>query len=190
MLLPVIILTVVLSLIQVAETVRAIKALFQPATQIEYNPKKAKELLAEPGYPDGVDIAFSQVSSWSSKWVDLNQLVQAQLKEAGFNTEIKVVDESAYFAMRKGGTINNYSQVWSADFNDPDNFLYTFFSKTGTSVRGFNNEDQEVFDGIEKARSMTNPDERCELYAKLAERIVQTDAAWVPMYSLNHLFVV
>ena len=165
-------------------------ACYKPATPIEYNPKKAKELLAEAGYPNGVDIAFSQVASWSSKWVDLNQIVQAQLKEAGFNTEIKVVDESAYFAMRKGGTINNYPQVWSADFNDPDNFFYTFFSKTGTSVRGFNNEDQEVFDGIEKARGMTNPEERCDLYTKLAEQIVQKDAAWVPMYSLNHLFVV
>ncbi|WP_445379189.1 ABC transporter substrate-binding protein [Pseudochrobactrum asaccharolyticum] len=165
-------------------------ACYTPATPIEYNPKKAKELLVEAGYPDGVDIAFSQVSSWSSKWVDLNQLVQAQLRESGFNTEIKVVDESAYYDMRKGGTINNYPQVWSADFNDPDNFFYTFFSKSGTSVRGFNNEDQEVFDGIEKARGMTNPDERCKLYEQLTERIVQTDAAWVPLFSLNHLFIV
>ncbi len=165
-------------------------ACYTPATPIEYNPKKAKELLVEAGYPDGVDIAFSQVSSWSSKWVDLNQLVQAQLRESGFNTEIKVVDESAYYDMRKGGTINNYPQVWSADFNDPDNFFYTFFSKSGTSVRGFNNDDQEVFDGIEKARGMTNPDERCKLYEQLTERIVQTDAAWVPLFSLNHLFIV
>lgn len=165
-------------------------ACYKPATPIEYNPKKAKELLIEAGYPDGVDIAFSQVSSWSSKWVDLNQIVQAQLREAGFNTEIKVVDKSAYFDMRKGGTINNYPQVWSADFNDPDNFFYTFFSKSGTSVRGFNNEDQEVFDGIEKARGMTDPDERCKLYEQLTERIVQTDAAWVPLFSLNHLFIV
>ncbi len=165
-------------------------ACYTPATPIEYNPKKAKELLVEAGYPDGVDIAFSQVSSWSSKWIDLNQLVQAQLRESGFNTEIKVVDESAYYDMRKGGTINNYPQVWSADFNDPDNFFYTFFSKSGTSVRGFNNDDQEVFDGIEKARGMTNPDERCKLYEQLTERIVQTDAAWVPLFSLNHLFIV
>ena len=165
-------------------------ACYTPATPIEYNPKKAKELLVEAGYPDGVDIAFSQVSSWSSKWVDLNQLVQAQLRESGFNTEIKVVDESAYYDMRKGGTINNYPQVWSADFNDPDNFFYTFFSKSGTSVRGFNNDDQEVFDDIEKARGMTNPDERCKLYEQLTERIVQTDAAWVPLFSLNHLFIV
>jgi len=163
---------------------------YEPATPIEYNPAKAKELLAEAGYPDGAEITLAQVSSWSSKWSDMNQIIQAQAAEAGFKVNIKTMDEAAYFAQRKAGAIDAYTQSWSADFNDPDNFFYTFFSEPGTKVRAFNNMDQEVFDGIEKARSMTDPEARCALYRELGERIVQTDAAWVPLFSLDHSYVV
>jgi ABC-type transport system substrate-binding protein len=47
-----------------------------------------------------------------------------------------------------------------------------------------------VFAGIEKARGMTNPEERCKLYQDLTTRIVDTDAAWVPLFSLDHSYVV
>ncbi|AHK47624.1 periplasmic dipeptide ABC transport protein precursor DppA (plasmid) [Ensifer adhaerens OV14] len=163
---------------------------YAAATPIEYNPGKAKQLLAEAGYPNGVDIKLAQVSSWSSKWSDMNQIIQAQIKEAGFNVQINTMDESAYLASRKAGTVDNYTQNWSADFNDPDNFFYTFFSKSGTAVRGYNNNDTEVFAALDKARSMTNPEERCALYQKMTDRIVQEDAAWVPMFSLDHAYVV
>ncbi|ATN37149.1 ABC transporter substrate-binding protein (plasmid) [Rhizobium sp. ACO-34A] len=163
---------------------------YAPATPIEYNPEKAKQLLAEAGYPNGVDINLTQVSSWSSKWSDMNQIIQAQIKASGFNAQIKMMDESAYFDARKAGTVDNYTQTWSADFNDPDNFFYTFFSKSGTAVRGYNNNDPEVFAALDKARTMTNADERCALYQKMNERIVQEDAAWVPLFSLDHTYVV
>jgi len=100
------------------------------------------------------------------------------------------MDESSYFAQRKAGTIDAYAQVWSADFNDPDNFFYTFFSKSGSAVRAYNNDDPVVFDGVEKARGMTDPDARCKFYQELSDRIVQKDAAWVPLFSLDHNYVV
>ena len=37
-----------------------------------------------------------------------------------------------------------------------------------------------LFTGIEKARGMTDPEARCKVYADLATRVVDTDAAWVP----------
>jgi len=163
---------------------------YEPAKSIEYNPQKARQLLTEAGYPNGVDINLAQVSSWSSKWSDMNQIIQAQIKDAGFNAQIKTMDESAYFANRKAGTVDNYTQNWSADFNDPDNFFYTFFSKSGTAVRGYNNNDAEVFAALDKARTMTNAADRCALYRKMTDRIVQDDAAWVPLFSLDHTYVV
>jgi ABC-type transport system substrate-binding protein len=154
------------------------------------NPQKAKQLLAEAGYPSGVQITLAQVSSWSQKWQDMNQIIQAEAAEAGFDVKINTMDESAYFAQRKAGTIDAYAQTWSADFNDPDNFYYTFFSKSGSAVRAYNNDDPVAFDGVEKARSMTDPGARCKFYQELSERIVQKDAAWVPLFSLDHGYVV
>ena len=157
---------------------------------IEYNPEKARALLAEAGYANGVDMTILQVSSWSTKWEDINLIVQSMVKKAGFNVTIKQVDEAAYYATRKVGDAESYTQSWSADFNDPDNFLYTFFSERGTLVRSFNNLDPVVFKGLDEARAMTDPAQRCALYRQLEERIVYEDAAWVPLFSLDHTYVV
>ncbi|MEZ5797717.1 MAG: ABC transporter substrate-binding protein [Paracoccaceae bacterium] len=165
-------------------------ACYTPATPIEYNPARARELLAEAGYPDGVEINLQQVSSWSTKWSDMNQIIQAQVAEAGFKANIVVTDEAAFLAARKTGEAEAYTQVWSADFNDPDNFFYTFFSESGSKVRGYNNNDPEVFAAIETARGMTDQAARCKLYQDLTARIVDTDAAWVPLFSLDHSYVV
>lgn len=165
-------------------------ACYTAATPIEYNPAKAKELLAEAGYPDGVEINLQQVSSWSTKWSDMNQIIQAQVAEAGFKANIVTTDEAAFLDARKVGEAEAYTQVWSADFNDPDNFFYTFFSESGTKTRGYNNNDPEVFAGIEKARGMVDQEARCKLYQELTARIVGEDAAWVPLFSLDHSYVV
>ena len=157
---------------------------------LAYNPEKAKKLLAEAGYPNGVDMTIVQVSGWSSKWVDINEIVQAMAMQAGFNITIKQIDEAAYYATRKTGAVESYTQSWSADFNDPDNFFYTFFAERGTVARSFNNMNTAMFEALDKARMMTNPEERCALYRDLEKVIVHEDAAWVPMFSLDHTYVV
>jgi peptide/nickel transport system substrate-binding protein/oligopeptide transport system substrate-binding protein len=157
---------------------------------LEYNPAKARELLAQAGYPDGVDMTLVQVSGWSQKWVKMNEVIQAMVKESGFRLQIKQVDESTYYATRKTGDVDPYTQSWSADFNDPDNFFYTFFSRRGTVVRSFNNDNSEIFDALDKARSVTDPAERIGLYRDLEKKIVHEQAAWVPLFTLDHVYVI
>ncbi|MCF7935310.1 MAG: hypothetical protein K9L28_03065 [Synergistales bacterium] len=157
---------------------------------LEYNPEKARTLLAEAGYPDGADMTIVQVSGWSQKWVKINEIIQAMVKDAGFRLDIRQVDESTYYATRKTGDVGPYTQVWSADFNDPDNFFYTFFGRRGTVVRSFNNHSPEVFDAIDRARAMTDQQERIALYRSLEKKIVHEQAAWVPLFTLDHVYVV
>lgn len=157
---------------------------------LEYDPEKARELLAQAGYPDGVDMTLVQVSGWSQKWVKMNEVIQAMVKESGFRLNIRQVDESTYYATRKTGDVDPYTQSWSADFNDPDNFFYTFFSRRGTVVRSFNNDNPEIFDALDKARSIIDPAERIELYRDLEKKIVHEQAAWVPLFTLDHVYVI
>ena len=96
--------------------------------QIEYNPEKAKELLAEAGYPDGVNMALVQVSGWSNRWVRMNEIIQAMVKKAGFNVEIKQMDEASYYSIRNKGEMDPYTQSWSFGVNDPDSIFYMFFA--------------------------------------------------------------
>lgn len=157
-------------------------------TQIEYNPEKAKELLAEAGYPDGFDMTIAQVSD-SPTSLKINEVVQAELLKIGVNVTIEQSDSSTFYGIRKTGELPMYLSDWSADFNDPDNFIYTFFAEGNTVRRSFNYTNDEVKADIEKARTMTDPEERIALYQEIEEKIVHEDAAWIPLFELDHLFV-
>ena len=61
-----------------------------------YNPKKAKELLAEAGYPNG--FAFKVQTSSASVEGDLLQLVGAYLDKIGVKMEIQTLEYGAYFS--------------------------------------------------------------------------------------------
>jgi peptide/nickel transport system substrate-binding protein/oligopeptide transport system substrate-binding protein len=155
---------------------------------IPYDPEKAKELLKEAGYPNGFNMTIAQITD-SPSTLKINEAVQAMLNDVGIKAEIKQMDEAAYFATRKEGKLPMYQADWSADFNDPDNFIYTFFAPRNSVARSFNYTNAQVQADLEKARVMTNMDERYKLYQEIEKKIVYDDAAWVPLFHLNHLFV-
>ncbi|MEL7650200.1 MAG: ABC transporter substrate-binding protein [Sedimentibacter sp.] len=159
------------------------------AKTIEYNPEKAKELLAEAGYPNGFDMEIIQVSG-SATTLEMNEVVQSMLSQIGVNAKITQVDEATYYAMRKAGEIPVYRSSWWADYNDPDNFYYTFFSEKNAVVRSTCYNNPEVFAGLDEARTMVDPDARLKYYQDMDEMIIQEDAAILPMFQMNKIFIV
>jgi len=157
---------------------------------IPYDPEKAKELLAEAGYPNGFDSEIAMISGSTGTFPKCNEAVQAMLANVGIRVKLKSMDNAAFYGVRREGKLPMYTNSWSADFNDPDNFFYTFFSKKNTVARSFNYNNPEVQDEILRAREIVDPKERIALYQELEKKIVHEDAAWLPLYSLDHLFVV
>jgi ABC-type transport system substrate-binding protein len=156
---------------------------------IPFDQKKAKALLAEAGYPDGFELEIAQqVESPTS--LKVNETVQAMLAEIGVKVKITQLDSATYYATRQQGKLPSFMADWSADFNDPDNFIYTFFSERNTKVRSSNYTNADIFAKIEDARKMTDQAKRLKLYQDIERQIAQTDAAWIPMFELQHLFVV
>lgn len=157
--------------------------------EIKFDPEAAKVLLAEAGYADGFDMIIAQTTN-SPTSLTINQIVQANLKDVGINVTIEQTDGNAFYATRSTGTLPTYFSSWSADFNDPDNFVYTFFSTDNSKKRSFNYDNAGVQADIEAARIMTDADARIALYHEIENTIVHEDAAWLPLFELDHLFVV
>ena len=159
--------------------------------EIKYDPETAKALLAEAGYADGFDMEIAADSSASDTMTMALEIVSDQLAEVGIRAEIKNYDESTWLETRKSGELGSFMSTWSADYNDPDNFIYTFFgNEEKTKIRSINYPDTEVMTRVAKARTIVNEDERLAEYKALEEKIVHEDAAWVPMFSRLHLFAV
>ncbi len=160
-------------------------------TKISYDPEGAKALLEEAGYGSGFTMELAADASASDTVTMALEIIKEQLSEVGIQAEIKNYDESTWLETRKSGELGSFMSTWTADFNDPENFIYTFFgNEEKTEIRSINYPDQTVMARVSAARGIVNEDERLAEYQALEEKLIHEDAAWVPMYSRMHLWAV
>ena len=155
-----------------------------------YSAENAKKLLADAGYAEGeVSFTLAMDSSSSSNTQLVYQLVQQQLKDAGIMVEIKPYDESSWLDLRKSGEMDAFIANWTMDYNDPANIMYTFYgSAEKTKLRSLNYADEEIMARVAAASGITDDAARMAEYQALEKKIVEEDAAWVPLLGNMHLF--
>ncbi|MBR1820823.1 MAG: ABC transporter substrate-binding protein, partial [Clostridia bacterium] len=157
------------------------------AEGIPYDPEQAKAILVEEGYADGFDMELAVMSD-STTSQNISTIIANDFKQIGVNATVKPYDEASYYDIRSDGELPSYYNSWSADYNDPDNFLYTFFSRKNTVGRSTNYTNDEIMDLLDEARAMLDPDERVAAYQKIDNAVVHEDAVVLPLYQRNHLF--
>lgn len=156
-----------------------------------YDPEAAKALLAGAGYPSGFDMEIAVDNSSSDILKSCAEVIAAQLQEVGINAEIKNYDEATWLATRKDGSLGSFMSTWTADYNDPDNFIFTFFGNAeNTKMRSLNYYNKEVMDRVAAARTIVDSEERLKEYKALEEQIIIEDRAWIPLFSKEHYFAV
>ncbi len=158
--------------------------------EIPYDPEEAKKLLSEAGYEDGFDLTVS-VNSESTRWeLSVLQMAETMWESIGIRTKIDVIDESDFMSLRKSGQLACYTAQWMADFNDPDNFIYTFFgTEHNTTFRSLCYPKEDIMYRVQMARTISDPKKRISEYNDLERTIVQEDAAWIPLYSRMRYYV-
>lgn len=158
--------------------------------EIPYDPDQAKALLEEAGYADGFDMTIAMTTSDDSSSLELVQIIKDQLAAYNINVKIDQMDEASWYDVRATGELPMYKATWWGDFNDPDNFIYTFFSTASTKARSFNYYNKDAIARIEAARHIVDQDERMAEYQELEKLVIQDDAAWIPLFHLQKLRVV
>lgn len=130
----------------------------------EYNVEKAKELLAEAGYPDGFKMTMTTDESQQRQ--DTAEMVQAQLAAVGIEVEIQPLERTTYIGEVCAGTLEAFSLGWSSDTGDPDYALYASFHSSqhgeGGNMSFYTNP--EVDRLLEIGRTSTDQEERKQAY--------------------------
>ena len=152
-----------------------------------YNPKRAKELLSQAGYPGGKGLP--PIEFWSASRADITrkelEIVKSNLASIGINLQIHTETNWKKFEeMMSSYKTPVFRYAWYADFPDPDNFLgILFHSKSKCNYMAYH--DLKVDGLLDRAKEERDYLKRMEMYRKV-EEIVLEDAPIVP--TINHIF--
>lgn len=153
--------------------------------EFEYDPETAKALLAEAGYPDGIDVRVTVNTKYEGN-VAIATAFQEQAKAAGINIEVEQVDSAAWSDMKKNGGVDCSISNWYVDYSDPESMLYPM-TKTDTNSSFWHNDefDKLLEDGI----ATTDAEERQEIYAKAEHIMTREDWATTPIYNETKFYL-
>lgn len=149
--------------------------------QFEYNPEKAKELLAEAGYPNGYDLRVTVNTKYPTT-LTIATALQAQMKEAGINVQVEQVDSSAWTDMKANGGVTCGISNWYVDYNDPDSMLYPVSDGHSDLNSSFWHNDefkQLMIDGVQT----DDETERQAIYQRADEILTHEDFAVAMLYN-------
>jgi peptide/nickel transport system substrate-binding protein len=148
-----------------------------------YDPKKAKELLAGAGYPNGfpLELWYMPVSRpYFPTPKPIAEAFASDLSAIGITVTFKTKDWAVYISdSKKPPGYQSFMLGWTGDYGDPDNFYYYHYGPGGTSDLG-NWKDEKVFALLEKARSVEDKAEREKLYAE-ADKTTAEAALRIPI---------
>ncbi len=124
---------------------------------------KAKALLAEAGVPNPTFTLMTPTTSDAQK---IAQVVQAMVKDAGFDVKIQSTEFATSLDMADKGQFEAYVLAWSGRA-DPDGNIFSFAAcKQPLNYSGFCK--QEVDDLLTKSRTTLDPAERRKTYEQIA----------------------
>lgn len=141
-----------------------------------YDPERARALLAEAGFADGFDTEFWYMPVSRPYYPapkDLAEAVGGYLAEVGIRAELLTEDWGIYLDDYNNGAFPMYMLGWSADYADPNNFIYTFFGP-GEIANAFGWTDaiaDETLALLQQAQQAGSPDERQGFYEAAAANI-------------------
>ncbi len=146
-----------------------------------YDPEKAKEMLADAGYSDGIDFTLT-IRSGSDIYEQMATLIQSEAKEAGFNITIEKLESAAvsekYENLEHQATI----LMWIDDIVDPSGVCgWTVdYDQCNGWYTGLN--DTALDDLNTQACSELDETKRIEMYHDIQQK-VHENANVLPLFS-------
>lgn len=153
----------------------------------EYNPDKAKQLLAEAGYPNGFEATYwvPESGSGMQQPATMAAAIQADLAKVGIKLKIQTLEWGSYldkvFVPVEKSDMDMHQMSWIGDNGDPDNFLYILLSGEQWPKAGFNDayyKNDRVDQLLKTARVTADKQKRTDMYME-AQKLIMEDAPWI-----------
>uniref|UniRef100_A0A7C5U547 ABC transporter substrate-binding protein n=1 Tax=Caldiarchaeum subterraneum TaxID=311458 RepID=A0A7C5U547_CALS0 len=164
----------------------------------EYNPNKAKQLLAEAGYPNGFKMTLLHPVGRYIQDKQIAEAVQAYLREVGVEVELKTADWPTFVASINQKTLEEQIQShqavllgWGYWLYDPHPQLYGQFHssqwpKNGLAPAFYKNP--RVDELLDQAAKTVDEEKRTQLYIELS-KLIWEDAPWIFLHVQSYFIV-
>jgi peptide/nickel transport system substrate-binding protein len=159
----------------------------------EYDPERARELLAEAGYPDGFEMTIHHPTGRYPLDATVAEVIQDQLSEVGIDASLETREWSSYLDFTAQppdqAEYDAFLLGWGTVTLDADYGLYALLHSNQWNPNGNNRgfyENEEVDALLDEARVTTDQAAREELYAEAIE-LIWSDAPWIFLYNQGQI---
>lgn len=155
----------------------------------EYDPARARALLAQAGYADGLSLEIWQRESAEGNRV--LEAVQGYLLASGVHATLVRREWSAFKEAVNAGKVDAFFLDWIADYPEAENFLFPLFDSANQGGGGNRARfsDPAVDRRLDAASRMTDDAAREEAYAGI-DSLVYAQAPWIYLYFPTSFHVV
>ncbi|MCI4457432.1 MAG: ABC transporter substrate-binding protein [Desulfurococcaceae archaeon] len=146
---------------------------FNPATPYYRDVNKAKQLLAEAGYPNGFDIELAYPAG-AHPQEEIAQKIQRDLAEVGIRVTLRPMASAEMYQKYRQQSLQLVLAGWGSDYPDPDNNAKAFGDYRIKQLAWRNMwYDDEVADLVEKAYRELDRSTREALYKQITDYILE-----------------
>jgi peptide/nickel transport system substrate-binding protein len=145
-----------------------------------YDPAKAKQLLAEAGYPNGVSATISYPTSGSGNMIPgpMNEELQQDLAAVGIHVTLQPMEWATMLTQFETGHVPGGSSATniSLSFQQEDIWAALFLGGSPINVSHYNNP--KVNSLLMQAQTVVDPVARAKIYSE-AGNLISQDAPWL-----------
>jgi peptide/nickel transport system substrate-binding protein len=142
---------------------------------------KAKSLLTQAGYPNGLTIDTIVSTGLYATSVNEAQNLQSQLKDAGITLKLETLDSAAYVDRWTAGDFTA-ALALNGGKPDPDGMYGRYFTSTGNlnKVAGYSSPQLDQL--FAQGKATTDPTARKQIYTQISNQL-EDNAVWIWLFS-------
>ena len=150
------------------------------AKAYEKDLEKARELLAEAGYPDGFKTKIFAPSGYRERVLEVQQ-IQQQLSKINIDVEVVTLEWGTYLDVTGRGDAPMFRERWSSTSPSPFSFVENWHSESSWNPIFGTYHNKEVDKLINQIKRTTNQKKRWDLYQKV-QNIAMEEVPCYPLY--------
>lgn len=156
---------------------------YQPLPGLDRDLERARQLLAEAGYPGGKGFPVVYYLYKGDSDLDRDIAVELQgmyARELGINMQLQAQEWTVYLNTQSNLNYDLCRSSWVADYNDPNTFLNMFVTNDGNNRTGWTNAQYD--ERIAAAGREVDPQKRYTLFQEAERQLVVEDPPICPLY--------